>query len=233
MKQLFSALALLGCAVAASASSFTLTGVGGNVNHTGTVYVYPYNIQVSGAPGFNGRYIAACDSYTNHVSIGETWSGSVNNFGTLWNAKYSNSMGEIEKYDQAAWLMTQFSTHPNDVSDINYAIWALFQPNALAGDANWNANAQSYLSQSALAGNLASVNRHLFLIFTPTDFSRSNVAQGPQEFIAFVPDRYVTLPPGEGGTGGSALPTPEPGTLALLGSGAFGVGQFLRRRVGA
>jgi PEP-CTERM motif len=230
MKKLFTILVMLGSAVLASASSFTLTGVGGNVNHTGTVYVYPYNIQVSGAPGFNGDYLAACDSYLNHVSIGETWGGTVNNFGTLWKAKYSNSAMELQKYDQAAWLVTQFSAHPSDVSDINYAIWARFQPNGVAGDPNFNAGAQNYLSLSALAGNLATVDRHQFLIFTPTDFSRSNVSQGPQEFIAYVPNRYVDLPPGEGSMGGSPLPTPEPGTIAMIGTGLFGLGGLLKKK---
>jgi hypothetical protein len=84
-------------------------------------------------------------------------------------------------------------------------------------------------------------NQSLVINFTPTggvllaDFVSGGTIRLNVQFTTG--KSIMTLPKGQGRFGwvvdGSVTPTPEPGTMALLGSGLLIVGGFLRRKFGA
>lgn len=108
-------------------------------------------------------------------------------------------------YDVAAWLFLQEQTNGNDPA-INWAAWKLFYPGQ---DVSGVAGAQSWYEQATsnvyTEGEFQDVS-----LYQPLDFVRGG--SSPQEFLGFTP-------------------TPEPGTLLLMGSGIIGLTAMVRRNL--
>jgi len=108
-------------------------------------------------------------------------------------------------YDEATFLLEEMWTDPANRGDLNFAIWAIFNPTQAEGASGWTAGAQADLtlaqSQTYAPGQFA-----VLQIYIPV------TTGNPQEFIGFTP-------------------APEPVSMLLLGSGLWG-GLLRKRRAG-
>jgi len=180
-------LGLLGLApyaVADSSDPMLLTSAGSNV--MGGIYVGAYTALVNGV-----STQVVCDDFADDSYINESWTASVTNFSSLGSTKWQSSAG----YNEAAWLIRQMfsSSNPTTVGEIQYAIWGIFDPNAipyLNGVNGGYAQAAQGLINEAAAQNYTPGEFSNFLLYTPvsgtaTCGGRPCPTQGPpQEFIA-------------------------------------------------
>ena len=127
------------------------------------------------------------------------------------------------QYDEVGWLALQLLTHPNlpTVGDIHFALWAVFDPNALnvlSSTVQTDVSVWSKAAAAAVSADSTAKNSFIsqFTVYSPdTNYpacSGSNcTVQPPQEFL---------------------VKTPEPPFFALLGVDLSGVGAlvFLLRR---
>ncbi|MFI5104955.1 MAG: PEP-CTERM sorting domain-containing protein, partial [Terriglobales bacterium] len=162
-----------------------------------------------------------CVDFNNEVTWNQTWQANVTPLSSndLSNTRYGNSAdvallklsdpyyntySAAQLYAQAVWLTTRFnqylSTDPSQVIALQYAIWDLFAPNAPT-----NAAAQAWILSAEQ--NYGSVNLNNFELVT--NVGPLSLTGQVQEFI---------------------VPTPEPGTFALLGVALMGLVFFARRK---
>ncbi len=138
-------------------TTMQFTGVNGANN--GVYYVSPYtgtmNYGTSGAVSV----VLFCDDINNEVSMAQVWTANVTSLataassGNFNNTRYGNPLVNTSLganpygssvtvlYEEAAWLVTQFGSHPGDYVSLQYALWNLMSPtNGSAGSlALWGA----------------------------------------------------------------------------------------------
>jgi hypothetical protein len=207
------ALALLYFAPCAFANSnLTMTGAGNNV--MGGVYVGPYYATVNGV----ANTPVICDDFADDSYIGHSWNFTANNFSTLGSALWGN---QTANYEAAAWLTLQMlslngnSNNATQVGYLSYAIWSLFDKNALNGlNSTQLAGVNSWLGK--IPSNLTPGQFANFVILTPQGCTNGPGSCPGQEFLMTVPE------------GGSAAMY-----LLLAGLTCFGAMQFRRRRTSA
>ena len=178
-----------------------LTGVQGG--YQGGVYVTPYYLSINGGTPID----VVCDDYTHEVSVGESWSATISTFANLADTRWGAS--DSQQYDEAAWLYEQYLDGSASAGDVNFAIWSLFDPQLNASTPGWDQGVTNLLAGAGqwFADGAGGVNFSDFIIITPTDPGPGSA----QEYLA-------------------VEPTPEPGTLALMGSGLLLLGIFARKR---
>ena len=140
------------------------------------VGVYPYIYDING-----NTVNAMCDDYLDKSTIGQSWTAAVYSASNPGGAIFSSLANAGTDYKEAAWLQTQFASHPNDVASIQYAVWDIFDPSApkYGNSAMWMALATAQ-SKTGFGG----MNFGDFLIYTPFSWKGSR----PQEIIAEVPE---------------------------------------------
>jgi hypothetical protein len=178
-----------------------LTGVQGG--YQGGVYVTPYYLSINGGTPID----VVCDDYTHEVWVGEAWSANVSTFSNLGDTRWGSS--DTQQYDEAAWLYEQYLNGNASAGDVNFAIWSLFDPQLNASTPGWDQGVSNLLSWAGqwYSDGAGGVNFSDFMIITPTDGGPGS----PQEYLA-------------------VQPTPEPGTLVLMGSGLLLLAIFARKK---
>lgn len=159
-------------------------------NYSG-VPSYPYSFSVNGAP----LQDLMCLGYNEHISGGETWQATATTVGSL------DPVTHLLDY-QAAFLFTMAVADRGANSDINAAVWWLFEgvPSLNSGAQDLAALAQS---QTYTQGEFSGV-----MLYTALPGTESGSLETAQNFLG----------------------TPEPGTLAMFGSGVIGLAGMLRRK---
>ena len=189
----------------------TMVFTGVNGANDGQYYVSPY----SGT--MNGQSVTLfCDDIINDVTFGQTWQANVTNLATAVNTNdFSQTRyGSVTAsavltnpalaYQEAAWLTTQFASNPNDLVNLQYALWDIMNPGSRG---SLDADVQNWLRRASQDYNYGTINRDNFEIVT--NVAPLALRGQVQEFI---------------------VQTPEPGTLALLICGMLAVCAGLLRR---
>jgi hypothetical protein len=179
-----------------------LTSVGGN--NAGGVYTYPYNFSINGAPSVP----LICDSYDNEVIVGETWKANVS---SLLSGKglFGN---QLLDYKAAGLIFKSILNGTLTANVGNYAIWGLFSTNAQNSAYFQSSGAAGietqYLAMASTAKNSAFNGLVLYMPIAGTQ-SWGGTAQ---EYIGY-------------------SPVPEPGSLALFGTGLLSLSGLVRRKL--
>jgi hypothetical protein len=173
----------------------TMVFTGVNGANDGQYYVSPY----SGT--MNGQSVTLfCDDIINDVTFGQQWWANVTNLATAVNTndfsqtRYGSVTGSAVLtnpalvYQEAAWLTTQFASNPNDLVNLQYALWDIMNPGSRGAD---NSDVQNWLWLASQ--DYGTINRNNFEVVT--NVAPLALTGQVQEFI---------------------VQTPEPGTLALL-----------------
>jgi hypothetical protein len=214
------ALMIAAPAALADGTPVTMTFVGVNGINDGHYYVSPYQGLLT-SNGQSSPVTLFCVDFNNEVTWNQTWQANITPLSSsdLSNTRYGNA-GDVallkltdpyyntysaaQLYAQAAWLTMQFnqylSTNPAQVIALQYAIWDLFDPNAPT-----NAAAQAWILSAEQ--NYGSVNLNNFELVT--NLGPLTLTGQVQEFL---------------------IPTPEPGTFALLGVALMGLVFLVRRK---
>lgn len=187
----------LAAAVAAQAGTVTMTLVGVGGAHQNGVYVAPYLFKVDGGPVVG----MMCDDFTHEDHIPETYTAVMSTISDLSQTRFIGTAG-LTGYKEAFWLYDQYLMHPADAGDINFAVWAIFDPAIIGNPTYWTAGEQAWLS-AAQSVDLSNYDFSGFAVYTPIS------PTSPQEMIT---------------------KTPEPASMLLLGSGLMAIGGLLRRR---
>ena len=207
------AFALLACPLASRADSIQLIST--TANSGSGVAVYPYNFKVNGAAS---TISLACLNFDREVTIGEKWNV------TIHGLDLGSSLNAIQ-YRADAILYSVFGKYGLSNSDVQYAIWSIFDPSVKTND-NFTTTSQYLVTQSlAYAVNSDLINSGFFnnfLLYTPTSDTTGWTAGKPQEFI------------GTGSIAPVTAATPEPSSIVLMGTAMLcGVVVMMRRRITA
>jgi len=196
------------------ADTLTLTGVGGQ--STDGVYVYPYDFTVTGPGGTSTNIEMSCLNYNRDISFGETWTVDMVSVSSIGTAGLD---GESKQdYIEDAWLYNQYATAttPQEISDIQFAIWAVMDPSVFGvsgyDSAAFALDKEAY--DAYKSGNFSfDANDSVFVPVA------GGWPQGDGEPQIFMID---PAPPAV---------TPEPSSLFLFGTGLLSIVAVMRRKM--
>ena len=194
---MFSGLALS----TASASTIQATFTGVNGENAFGYYIGAYYGQLE-----SQSVSLFCDDFANEVNFGQTWQANLSKITTgsdLSNTRYGDTANALVKYQEIAWLDTQFGVQASSQwGDIHATIWQMFDPSEAPTPSSdyWLQKAQE---------NYLTINYDNFRVVT----NEAPVLKTGQiqEFLTMLPPGSSLAPP-------TTSAVPEPASAMLMGS---------------
>jgi hypothetical protein len=203
------AIALV-AATAAMATTVTLGGSSGVPQYAG-VYVGPIGGTLDGATEISGGIMCVDVASTSYFGSKIEVTISTLEPQDMKNARFGWDEKAIFKYEEAAWLLGQIPFNPNQVGELQFAVWRIFDQtyvDAHFKSAKRDIEAENSWMKMAAAINPKDYDFSSVCIYTPTADYKNN-----QEFMS-----------------GGAAAVPVPSALLLLGAGLVRLVAYERRK---
>ncbi len=150
-----------------------------------------------------------CDDISTTTYVPGNFDVTVSTLDDFTSAKFYSQTNSLFKYEEAAWLLCQMSTHPGEIGEIQFAVWRLF-------------NTVDPVKHPRTTDQIATENAWLAAAgaINPADYNFSSVRI------------YTAIPPGSNQEFMSGCPSAVPlvGAILLLGSGLACLAAYARRR---
>jgi hypothetical protein len=154
----------------------------------------------------NSTHLALfCMNDLNFIQGNESWGVNVIN-GAAFFGSAANSTGF--KYEEEAYIYSKYNG--SNATDIQDALWTIFDP----GTSNKDANSPGLVTAAA------SFNGYTQSFLSMTTFYIWNGGPITNQYQNYPPQNFV-----------GTSPVPEPSSLALLGSGLFGIAGVVSRKL--
>jgi len=199
-------LFVIAATVCAFADPVQVNFPGVNGNNQNGVYVYPYYLTINNGPQIS----MLCDDFYHESVIGDSWQANITSLagGDLSNTRFGNLPDALHLYQEVGFLLMQINdSNTAEWGNINFAAWMVFDPDVNPGDPPPGTQGAAYWLNLAETTDMSHIDFSGVNILTPLD---AHGQGGDQEFL------YLT---------------PEPGTLALIGTGLIGLFSQRKRFV--
>jgi hypothetical protein len=194
-----------------------------NVPGVGGVYTFPYTFNITSGSTTTTGVELMCIDFTRDTPLGATWQATPETISAAAAAALHSSPTEVQ-LDEDAYILAEILNSPTtttadlvNIEELQFAAWQILAgTKADTGNATFDNIATGYMNDAAHNAPAAGSSFYDgFTLYVPDPDGDST----EQRFLGFT------------GTGVPHLvPTPEPSSLMLLGTGVLGAAGMLRKR---